>query len=104
MSPVEYERLAYGALVDSGRLRIRLLFIKEVINVRGIEPDYTPDQGWELFATRALATHSFDDESQIRTAWFYAFREPPRAHFRSLYLRPLAELRLELCAMSPRGP
>ena len=98
VSPVEYERLAYGALVDSGRERIRRLFMREIFCIREIEPDFTPDQGWELFTARALSTNSFENESQIATAWYYAFREPPRAHFRSIFLRSMAELRVNLFA------
>ena len=102
LAPADLDRMTAGALVDSGRLRLRRMFLSEIVHIRQSQPDIDPEEAWQLFIARAIATESFDNETQVIVAWRYAFRNAPRREFNNYFDLALDALRDIMHAMSPQ--
>ena len=94
--------MTFGALVDSGRLRLRRIFLSEIVYIRQHQPDIDPEEAWSLFIARAIATESFSNDTQVVVAWRYAFRNAPRREFNNYIELPFEALRDEMRVTSPQ--
>ena len=102
LAPADLDRMTVGALVDSGRLRLRRVFLSDIVHIRQSQPDIDPEEAWQLFIARAIATESFENETQVIVAWRYAFRNAPRREFNNFIELPFEALRDEMRATSPQ--
>ena len=88
--PANSDALAYG--VGRSREVIRRLFLSVLIRIvnRG---QTNEEAAWQAFVARLMQTGQFRDEIDIRSAWYFAFQEPPGAHFRSLLVGGIRVIR-----------
>ena len=88
--PANTDALAYG--VGRSREVIRRLFLSVLIRIvnRG---QTNEEAAWQAFVARLMQTGQFRDEVDIRGTWYFAFQEPPGAHFRSLLIGGIRVIR-----------
>ena len=88
-------------MVDSGRLRIRRLFLTQIVRIRQEQQVTRAIDAYYLFVNRAIATGSFATELQVDIAWYYAFRDWPSRQFFRFFRMAINQLRAEMLNESP---
>ena len=101
LTPAELDSTTFGNLVNSGRLRIRRLFLTEIVRIRQDQQVTRAADAYHLFVDRAIATGSFTTELQVGVAWYYAFRSWPTRLFGHFFRMAINQLRAEMLNESP---
>ena len=68
----------------ASRANVACVLLVAASRIRLVMPGVTPELAWDALVAKFVRDGVFENRQEVSTAWLFAFRQPPQAHFRSI--------------------